>query len=62
VFDNYKYLSGKILFNVLNCVFILFIFNLYCLVNILATILAIVTNGTMYSKAVVKLYSNVTLR
>ena len=35
VFDC-KYLSCKICFNVLNCVFILFIFNLYlyCLVNI----------------------------
>ena len=29
-----KYLSCKICFNVLNYVFILFIFNLYCLVNI----------------------------
>ena len=33
VFDC-KYLSCKICFNVLNYVFIVFIFNLYCLVNI----------------------------
>ena len=33
VFDC-KYLSCKICFNVLNYVFILFTFNLYCLVNI----------------------------
>ena len=30
---NFKYLSCKICFNVLNYVFILFIFNLYCLVD-----------------------------
>ena len=39
----------------LNYVFILFIFSIYCF----DTILAIVTDDTIYSKAVVKLYSNV---
>jgi len=47
-----KYLSCKIYFNVLNYVFILFTFNLYCLVNFnsLATILAVVSDNTIYSK------------
>jgi len=45
-------MSGKICFNVLNYVFILFTFNLYRLVNFnsLATILAVVTDNTIYSK------------
>ena len=45
-------MSCKICFNVLNYVFIVFIFNLYYLVNInsLAAILAVVTDSTIYSK------------
>jgi len=47
-----KYLSCKICFNVLNYVFSLITFNLYRLVNFnsLATILAVVTENTIYSK------------
>jgi len=50
VFDC-KYMSCEICFNVLNYVFILFTFNLYCLVNFnsLATILAVVTDNTKVS-------------
>jgi len=51
VFDC-KCLTCKICFNVLNYVFILFPFNLYRFVNFnsLATILAVVSDNTIYSK------------
>ena len=60
VFDC-KYSSCKICFNMLNYVFSLFIFNLYCLVNIQQPC----HNSShrdwhiIYSKAVMKLYNNV---
>jgi len=45
-------MSCKICFNVLNYVFILFTFNLYRLVNFnsLVTILAAVSDNTIYSQ------------
>jgi len=61
VFDC-KYLSCKICFNVLNYVFILFILNLYRVVNIQQhchnSSHCDWRHHTIYSKAVVKLYNN----